>query len=191
MFFLLNQGSSALNYCPSRLWQHSLLREMMFVPQHVYAAKLLFNPPLKPSNTFLKQFESQTTRRTWLVGKRPTAGWDDQRKKKHMGSNEVEEHDSCRENIQRLYWPYCVGWSIKLNEWGNPFWATVSFLCYIDVWGLCVDITRVIVFWVMYHVKSLWASPFSIRNLISSSPNVFVFVNEFGCGQKCVFLRPQ
>lgn len=28
---------------------------MMVVPQHVCAAKLLFNPPLKPSNTFLKQ----------------------------------------------------------------------------------------------------------------------------------------
>lgn len=53
----------------------------MVVPQHACAAKLLFNSPLKPSNTFLKQFECQTTGRARLVGKRPTAGRDDQRKK--------------------------------------------------------------------------------------------------------------
>lgn len=112
-------NAPALNYCPSHLWQHSLPREMMVVPQHVCAAKLLFNPPLKPSNTFLKQFESQTTGRAWLVGKRPTLQDGMTRGKKHMGSNEVEEHDSCRENIQRLYWPYCVGCSftgIKLKS---------------------------------------------------------------------------
>lgn len=63
---------------------------MMFVPQHVCAAKLLFNPPLKPSNTFLKQFECQTTGRAWLVGKRPTAGWDDQRKKNTWGQMKLK-----------------------------------------------------------------------------------------------------